>query len=121
MTIPQDVLENTMQVESVATLHTNDKGELLTSEERIDKLLFDLKKAHKKNQSLLKANKSLRLQLHQAQEKIILSPKIKHEVVTEIMSPFFTPTQIDCFCRPSKLRSRNWGDQDFELALTLRR
>ena len=42
MTIPQDVLENTMQVESVVTPHTNDKGELLTSEERIDKLLFNL-------------------------------------------------------------------------------
>jgi hypothetical protein len=37
------------------------------------------------------------------------------------LQPFFTPTQIDCFCRPSWLRSRNWTDQDFELALTLRK
>ena len=100
--------------------HTNDVGELLTSDEKVDKLVLDLKKAYKKNQTLAKANKSLRLQLHQAQKKT-LSQKVKHEVVREIMSPFFTQTQIDCFCRPSWLRSRNWGDQDFELALTLRR
>ena len=100
--------------------HTNDEGELLSSEEKVDKLVLDLKKAYKKNQTLAKANKSLRLQLHQAQKKT-LSQKVKHEVVREIMSPFFTQTQIDCFCRPSWLRSRNWGDQDFELALTLRR
>jgi len=149
LTVPQDVLENTMQVENgyferflvkqppptvvdrppipgndlepeVVIPHTNDEGELLSSEEKVDKLVLDLKKAYKKNQTLAKANKSLRLQLHQAQKKT-LSQKVKHEVVREIMSPFFTQTQIDCFCRPSWLRSRNWGDQDFELALTLRR
>ena len=75
-----------------------------------------MKKTYKKNQSLAKANKSLRLQLHQASKKT-LSQKSKHEVVREIMSPFFTQTQIDCFCRPSWLRSRNWGDQDFELGM----
>merc|ERR1712141_756047 len=148
LTVPQDVLENTMQVENgyferflvkqppptvdrppipgndlepeVVIPHTNDEGELLTSDEKVDKLVLDLKKAYKKNQTLAKANKSLRLQLHQAQKKT-LSQKVKHEVVREIMSPFFTQTQIDCFCRPSWLRSRNWGDQDFELALTLGR
>ena len=77
-----------------------------------------MKKTYKKNQSLAKANKSLRLQLHQASKKT-LSQKSKHEVVREIMSPFFTQTQIDCFCRPSWLRSRNWGDQDFELGMFL--
>ena len=38
-----------------------------------------------------------------------------------MFQPFFTPTQIDCFCRPSWMRSRNWSDTDFELALTLRK
>jgi len=94
--------------------------ETTLTEEKIEKLVGELKKAYKKNQSLAKANKSLRLQLHQATKKT-LSQKTKHEIVREIMSPFFTPTQIDCFCRPSWLRSRNWSDQDFELALILRK
>ncbi len=112
----------------------------MTEEEKIEKLVGDLKRAYKKNHTLTRANKSLRLQLHQASKKT-LSQKTKHEVVKEVMSvrdqrrlktgqihkvffafqPFFTPTQIDCFCRPSWLRSRNWSDQDFELALSLRR
>ena len=134
---------------------TNEEGDPLSDEEKIEKLVGELKKAYKKNQSLAKANKSLRLQLHQATKKT-LSQKTKHEIVREIMSvssqylirffkkirfhsvksnlnspllfavsvllqPFFTPTQIDCFCRPSWLRSRNWSDQDFELALILRK
>lgn len=145
--VPEEVLENTMQVENgyferflvkptplenrppvpgndlepeVVVPMTNENGEPLTGDEKVEKLVQDLKKAYKKNQALAKANKSLRLQLHQASKKT-LSQKSKHEVVREIMSPFFTQTQIDCFCRPSWLRSRNWGDQDFELALTLRR
>merc|ERR1712021_120297 len=75
----------------------NEEGEPLTQEEKIEKLVGELKKA----------NKSLRLQLHQATKKT-LSQKTKHEIVREIMSPFFSSTQIDCFCRPSWLRSRNW-------------
>merc|ERR1719510_2874708 len=143
--VPQEVLESTMEVENgyferfivkplekrlpapgnnvdpeVVVPLVNEEGDPLSDEEKIEKLVGELKKAYKKNQSLAKANKSLRLQLHQATKKT-LSQKVKHEVVREIMSPFFTQTQIDCFCRPSWLRSRNWGDQDFELALTLRR
>lgn len=144
--VPEEVLENTMQVENgyferflvkpssenrppvpgndlepeVVIPMTNENGDPLSAEEKVEKLVYDLKKAYKKNQALAKANKSLRLQLHQASKKT-LSQKSKHEVVREVMSPFFTQTQIDCFCRPSWLRSRNWGDQDFELALTLRR
>ena len=38
--------------------HTNDEGELLTSDEKVDKLVLDLKKAYKKNQTLAKANKA---------------------------------------------------------------
>lgn len=142
--VPQDVIDNTMaevdfdrylikapaerrlpapgnnlEPEVVVPL-TNDEGEPLNDEEKIEKLVTDLKKAYKKNQSMAKANKSLRLQLHQATKKT-LSQKAKHEIVREIMSPFFTPTQIDCFCRPSWMRSRNWSDHDFELALTLRK
>merc|ERR1739848_932089 len=143
--VPQEVLESTMEVENgyferfivkplekrlpapgnnvdpeVVVPLTNEEGDPLSDEEKIEKLVGELKKAYKKNQSLAKANKSLRLQLHQATKKT-LSQKTKHEIVREIMSPFFTPTQIDCFCRPSWLRSRNWSDQDFELALILRK
>lgn len=145
--VPTDVMENTMEVENgyferflvksnpgervlpapgnniepdVAIPMTNEEGEPLTEEEKLAKLVAELRKAYKKNQSLAKANKSLRLQLHQATKKT-LSQKTKHEIVREVMQPFFTPTQIDCFCRPSWLRSRNWSDQDFELALTLRK
>lgn len=64
---------------------TNDEGEPLSDQEKIEKLVVDLKKAYKKNQSLAKANKSLRLQLHQASKKT-LSQKTKHEIVREIMS-----------------------------------
>merc|ERR1711997_256020 len=143
--VPQEVLESTMQVENgyferfivkpsdkrlpapgnnldpeVVIPFQNIEGEPLSEEEKIEKLVAELRKAYKKNQSLAKANKSLRLQLHQATKKT-LSQKSKNEIVREIMSPFFTPTQIDCFCRPSWLRSRNWSEQDFELALTLRK
>lgn len=64
---------------------TNEEGEPLNDEEKIAKLVTDLKKAYKKNQSMAKANKSLRLQLHQATKKT-LSQKAKHEIVREIMS-----------------------------------
>ena len=63
----------------------NDDGEPLSDEEKIEKLVGELKKAYKKNQSLAKANKSLRLQLHQATKKT-LSQKTKNEIVREIMS-----------------------------------
>ena len=64
---------------------TNEEGDPLSDEEKIEKLVGELKKAYKKNQSLAKANKSLRLQLHQATKKT-LSQKTKHEIVREIMS-----------------------------------
>ena len=63
----------------------NEEGDPLSDEEKIEKLVGELKKAYKKNQSLAKANKSLRLQLHQATKKT-LSQKTKHEIVREIMS-----------------------------------
>ena len=63
----------------------NEEGEPLTQEEKIEKLVGELKKAYKKNQSLAKANKSLRLQLHQATKKT-LSQKTKHDIVREVMS-----------------------------------
>ena len=75
---------NNLEPEVVVPL-TNDEGEPLNDEEKIEKLVADLKKAYKKNQSLAKANKSLRLQLHQATKKT-LSQKAKHEIVREIMS-----------------------------------
>ena len=75
---------NNLDPEVVVPL-TNDEGEPLTDEEKIEKLVGDLKKAYKKNQTLAKANKSLRLQLHQATKKT-LSQKAKHDIVREIMS-----------------------------------
>jgi cytochrome c-type biogenesis protein CcmH/NrfF len=63
----------------------NENGEDLSEEEKVDKLVGELRKAYKKNQSLAKANKSLRLQLHQACKKT-LSQKSKHEVVREVMA-----------------------------------
>ena len=63
----------------------NIEGEPLSEEEKIEKLVAELRKAYKKNQSLAKANKSLRLQLHQATKKT-LSQKSKNEIVREIMS-----------------------------------
>ena len=63
----------------------NEEGEPLTQEEKIEKLVGELKKAYKKNQSLAKANKSLLLQLHQATKKT-LSQKTKHDIVREVMS-----------------------------------
>ena len=63
----------------------NEEGEPLTQGEKIEKLVGELKKAYKKNQSLAKANKSLRLQLHQATKKT-LSQKTKHDIVREVMS-----------------------------------
>ena len=63
----------------------NDEGEELSDEGKIEKLVAELKKATKKNHSLAKANKSLRLQLHQATKKTI-SQKTKHEIVREVMS-----------------------------------
>lgn len=75
---------NNLEPEVVVPL-TNDEGEPLNDEEKIEKLVTDLKKAYKKNQSMAKANKSLRLQLHQATKKT-LSQKAKHEIVREIMS-----------------------------------
>lgn len=75
---------NNVEPEVVVPM-TNEDGEPLTDQEKIEKLVIDLKKAYKKNQSLAKANKSLRLQLHQASKKT-LSQKTKHEIVREIMS-----------------------------------
>ena len=78
-----------MEPEVIVPL-TNDEGEPLNEEEKIEKLVADLKKAYKKNQTLAKANKSLRLQLHQATKKT-LSQKSKHEIVREVMSVSLFP------------------------------
>ncbi len=106
--VPQAVLENTIEVENgyfdqfmpkakilpapgnnsepeVVIPQVNEEGEPLGEEEKVEKLVLELKKAYKKNQNLAKANKSLRLQLHQATKKT-LSQKTKHEIVREIMS-----------------------------------
>ena len=72
----------------------NIEGEPLSEEEKIEKLVAELRKAYKKNQSLAKANKSLRLQLHQATKKT-LSQKSKNEIVREIMS--VSLRKKDCF------------------------
>lgn len=109
--VPTDVMENTMEVENgyferflvksnpgervlpapgnniepdVVIPMTNEEGEPLSEEEKLAKLVAELRKAYKKNQSLAKANKSLRLQLHQATKKT-LSQKTKHEIVREVM------------------------------------
>merc|ERR1712223_1546813 len=92
----------------------------LSSTEKIERLTKQLNIAYKKNATLARKNKSLRLQFYAACKKT-LSQKAKMEVAKDVLKPFFTPTQIDCFCRPSWLRSRNWAEQDFELALTLRK
>jgi len=92
----------------------------LTSNEKIEKLTKQLNLAYKKNATLARKNKSLRLQFYAACKKT-LSQKAKMEVAKDVLKPFFTPTQIDCFCRPSWLRSRNWAEEDFQIALALRK
>ena len=92
----------------------------LTPAERIAKLSKQLLISYKKNATLARKNKSLRLQLYAATKKT-LSQKAKLEVAKDVLKPFFTSTQIDCFCRPSWLRSRNWAEEDFEIALALRK
>ena len=92
----------------------------LNSNEKIEKLSKQLLIAYKKNATLARKNKSLRLQLYSACKKT-LSQKAKLEVAKEVLKPFFTSTQIDCFCRPSWLRSRNWAEEDFQIALSLRK
>jgi hypothetical protein len=92
----------------------------LNATEKIEKLSKQLLIAYKKNATLARKNKSLRLQLYSACKKT-LSQKAKLEVAKEVLKPFFTSTQIDCFCRPSWLRSRNWAEEDFQIALSLRK
>ena len=94
--------------------------ENLSPAERIAKLSKQLLVVYKKNATLARKNKSLRLQLYAATKKT-LSQKAKLEVAKDVLKPFFTPTQIDCFCRPTWLRSRNWAECDFEIALALRK
>ena len=94
--------------------------ENLSQAERIEKLSKQLLIAYKKNGTLARKNKSLRLQFYAACKKT-LSQKAKMEVAKDVLKPFFTPTQIDCFCRPSWLRSRNWAEEDFQIALSLRK
>ncbi len=43
----------------------------------------------------------------------------KKAIVSEILSPVFTPEQIQCFLRPNWKRGR-WGEQDMSFALTLK-
>ena len=50
---------NDLEPEVVVPM-TNENGEPLTGDEKVEKLVQDLKKAYKKNQALAKANKSLR-------------------------------------------------------------
>ena len=50
---------NDLEPEVVVPM-TNENGEPLTGDEKVEKLVHDLKKAYKKNQALAKANKSLR-------------------------------------------------------------
>ena len=92
----------------------------LSANEKIEKLSKQLDIAYKKNATLARKNKSLRLQFYAACKKT-LSQKAKMEVAKDVLKPFFTPTQIDCFCRPSWLRSRNWAEEDFQIALALRK
>jgi hypothetical protein len=78
-------LPGTIAEPGVVVPMVNENCETLSEEEKVEKLVGDLKKAYKKNQSMAKANKSLRLQLHQACKKT-LSQKSKHEVVRDVMA-----------------------------------
>ena len=92
----------------------------MTDKQKVTLLSAQLDTAYKKNAAMVRKNKSLRLQLYAASKKT-LSQKAKLEIAKEVLTPFFTAAQIDCFCRPDWLRSRNWQDEDFEIALSLRK
>ena len=53
--------------------------------------------------------------------KAKLSQETRKEIAREFLSPFFTPAQIDCFFRPEWIRHRNWQDQDYQIAISLRK
>lgn len=105
----------------------------LTAEQKVALLGKQLQAAFSKNSMLIKKNVQLRSQLKKFKgvsgisgggstgSVLKLSNRARLEVAKEILKPYFTPTQIDCFCRPDWLRSRNWAEEDFQLALNLRR
>ena len=63
----------------------------------------------------------LRLQLATCQRSGVLNKEAKKKIAREFLLPFFTHAQIDCFFRPEWVRHRNWSEQDFQTALTLRK
>ena len=49
-----------------------------------------------------------------------LSKKLKDQILSDALAPYFTNAQIGCFQRQTWQRVRNWGKEDFKLALTIK-
>ncbi len=46
--------------------------------------------------------------------------EVKNQILSEALAPYFTNAQIGCFQRQSWQRVKNWGKEDFKLALTIK-
>jgi len=88
-----------------------------------EKLAFirqEIQRVHAKNVDLVRKNKALRKQI--VKEKMAnLSQEDRKEIARDFLKPFFTQAQIDCFFRPQWIRHRSWKDEDFKIAIQLRK
>ncbi len=55
-------------------------------------------------------------------EEVVKPPTkdVKNQILSEALAPYFTNAQIGCFQKQSWKRVRNWGKEDFKLALTFK-
>ncbi len=46
--------------------------------------------------------------------------EVKNQILSEALAPYFTNAQIGCFQKQSWKKVRNWGKEDYKLALTIK-
>ena len=101
--------------ESLMKEHLKDQAE-------IKKLKSDVESWRKKNIDLQKAMHNLKKQLKATKNRKIkpLSTEKKNALVTEVLKPFFSETQISAILRGSWKKIHNWSHDDYIHALTIR-
>ena len=99
---------------------------LLEMQAENERLKRDLEKSRKSNNENREGKKYYKQKFIKLKEKFqkrkkSISKKEKKEIVHDALKDIFTPKQIDCFLRGASWKQgKNWQQEDFSLALTLR-
>ncbi len=79
------------------------KAEVIALKQKVYKINFNYRKVKAKKEAVKPPTR-----------------EVKNQILSQALAPYFTNAQIGCFQRQSWKRVKNWGKEDFKLALTIK-